>query len=59
MNDIKEANSQAQMIADELYDAIADAQYAEMTAEFSAEFEMMEYAARSYDNDSQYFGETV
>ena len=46
MNDIKEANSQAQLIADDNFDAVVDAQYDEMTDEFSAEFEMMEYAAR-------------
>ena len=59
MNDIKEANSQAQLIADDNFDAVVDAQYDEMTDEFSAEFEMMEYAARSYDNDSKFYGENV
>ena len=57
--DINIANSQAQLIADDNFDAVVDAQYDEMTDEFSAEFEMMEYAARSYDNDSKFYGETL
>lgn len=54
-----ELNGQLMLIADENYETIVDAQYDEMTAEFSAEFEMMEYAARSYDNDTIASGELV
>jgi hypothetical protein len=54
-----ELNGQLMLIADENYDSVVDAQYDEMTAEFSREFEMMNYAAASYDNDAQYYGEKV
>ena len=52
-------NQELQLLADEHYESIVDAQYDEMTDEFSAEFEMMEYAASSYDADAKYYGEKV
>lgn len=56
---MNELNGLLQLIADDNNDSVVDAQYDEMTAEFSAEFEMMEYAARSYDNDTIASGELV
>lgn len=51
-----ELNGLLQLIGNEYNDSIVDAQYDEMTAEFSAEFEMMDYASRSYDNDAIEYG---
>lgn len=54
-----ELNGLLQIIAEENYESITDSQHDEMVDEFSAEFEMMEYAASSYDNDAIRYGEMV
>jgi hypothetical protein len=54
-----ELNGLLQLIADEHFESLAEIQHDEMVAEFSAEFEMLEYAARSYDNDAVAYGELV
>lgn len=54
-----ELNGLLQLMADDHYESLTEVQHDEMVAEFSAEFEMMEYAARSYDNDAIAYGENV
>lgn len=54
-----ELNGLLQILAEDHIDSIVDAQYDDMTAEFSAEFEMINYAAASYDNDAIAYGEFV
>lgn len=44
-------------IAEERVAEIIDAMYDEYIDEMCAENELMEYAARSYDNDAQAYGE--
>jgi hypothetical protein len=56
---IDELNGLLQLVADDHYESLAEVQHDEMVAEFSAEFEMMNYAAASYDNDAQYYGEKL
>jgi hypothetical protein len=56
---LDELNGLLQLIAEENFESMVDAQYDEMVDELSAEFEMMNYAAASYDNDAQYYGEKV
>jgi len=56
---LDELNGLLQLIAEENFESMVDAQYDEMVDELSAEFEMMNYAAASYDNDAQYYGEMV
>jgi hypothetical protein len=54
-----ELNGLLQLMADEHFESLAEIQHDEMVAEFSAEFEMLEYAARSYDNDAVAYGEII
>ena len=56
---LDELNGLLQIIAEEHFKSITDAQHDEMVDEFSAEFEMMNYAAASYDNDAVAYGEMV
>jgi hypothetical protein len=56
---LDELNGLLQLIAEDNFESMVDAQYDEMVDELSAEFEMMNYAAASYDNDAQYYGEKV
>ena len=56
---LDELNGLLQLIAEENFESMVDAQYDEMVDELTAEFEMMNYAAASYDNDAQYYGEKV
>lgn len=54
-----ELNGLLQILAEDHIDSIVDAQYDDMTAEFSASFEMMNSAAASYDNDAIVYGEFI
>jgi hypothetical protein len=54
-----ELNGLLNLIADENYDSVVDAQYDEMTDQFSAEFEMMSYETERYNDDAYQYGKML
>lgn len=58
MSDIQDfINATLQIIAEEDRQKAIDNQYMEMIDSYFAEMEMLEYAARSYDNDVEAYAE--
>lgn len=58
MSDIQDfINATLQIIADEDRQKAIDNQYMEMIDSYFAEMAMLEYAARSYDNDAEAYAE--
>ena len=53
---LEEINMELKAISYGIYKSNVDMMYEEMVNEMCAEFEMMEYAARSYDEDAVIYG---